>query len=217
MGDTGPVMEVAYGGKIIQFYNQRSTLWDYPYGHDTAPKDTLHDAGCGLFSLSHAVQWMTGQNPDPKALSDFARTYGGRGDDGTDRPALLSALMREGKAQEWGFAYREDGLRNGEEPLWEHISINKGTALCNLRRGHIVTLIDSRVCDGERQFLVIDCHSESNHEKVKEEVRQVVSQSRVEWQLRNERGVIIGEEATFALFFVPAAMPMDYTLLHRIA
>ena len=36
---------------------------------------------------------------------------GGRGDDGTDRPALLQALMLRGENVPLGFSYAGDGLQ----------------------------------------------------------------------------------------------------------
>ena len=64
---------------------------------------------------------------------------GGRGDDGTDRPALLGAMMAHGYAGQCGF-YQLDGLRNDLEALWAHMRAGNA-ALCNLRVGRCLLYI----------------------------------------------------------------------------
>lgn len=214
---TGKEMEIFYGGRGMRFCNQRSKSWTYPYNGPTAPDDTLSSAGCGLFSLCHAVEWMHGLRLDPERLSDFAREKGGRGDDGTDRPALLHALMAHGEAGKMGFRYEEDGLRNDLDTLWEHISLKKGVSLCNLRVGHIVALVDSRVVNGERQLLAIDSYSESGSEKVRDHVREIIPQSEITFDVFNKSGLFAGQGIQYGMFWVDAGLPRDFNLLHETA
>ena len=212
---TGKEMEIVYEGRTLQYLNQRNKDWSYPYNHVSDPDDTLASAGCGLFSLCHAVEWMHGIRLSPERLSDFAREKGGRGDDGTDRPALLHALMAYDEAPKMGFRYEEDGLRNDLDTLWDHISNGKGVSLCNLRVGHIVTLVDSRIENGEKQFLVIDSYSESAAEKVRDHVRELVPQSEIIADIYNKDGLLTGQGIYFAMFWVPAALPKDFNLIHK--
>ena len=214
---TGKVMEVAYERRALLFMNQRCRDWSYPYDYVTSPNETLSSAGCGLFSMCHAVEWMHGIRFNPERLSDFARQKGGRGDDGTDRPELLHALMAHGEAAKMGFRYEEDGLRNDLPTLWEHISQKKGVSLCNLRVGHIVTLVDSRIVDGEKQYLAIDSYSESAAEKVRDHVREIVPQSEVIADLRNKQGLITGQGISYGMFWVNGDLPRDFNLLHKTA
>ncbi len=215
--NTDKQIEIVYGERHLRIMNQRSKKWSYPYDHETAPSDTLSSAGCGLFSLCHAVEWMHDIRIDPERLSDFAREKGGRGDDGTDRPALLHALMAQGEAARMGFRYEEDGLRNDLDVLWNHIHEGKGVSLCNIRAGHIVTLVDSRIKDGENQFLVIDSYSESAAEKVRNHVREIVPQSVIVASVVNSDGLETGQGIHYALFWVPASLPKDFNLLHKTA
>ncbi len=212
---TGTQMEIAYEVRTLRFLNQRNKGWSYPYEYVTSPNETLSSAGCGLFSLCHAVEWMHGIRLDPERLSDFARQKGGRGDDGTDRPALLHALMVHGEAASMGFRYEEDGLRNDLDALWEHISKKKGVSLCNLRVGHIVALVDSRVVNGEKQLLAIDSYSESAQEKVRDHVREIIPQSEVVADVVNKDGLVTGQGIHYAMFWVPASLPKDFNLLHK--
>ena len=212
---TGTEKEIAYEGRTLRFLNQRDKGWSYPYDHVTAPGATLSSAGCGIFALCHAVEWMHGIRHNPEKLSDFARQKGGRGDDGTDRPELLHALMVHGEAGKMGFRYEEDGLRNDLDTLWEHISKKKGVSLCNLRMGHIVALVDSRIMDGEKQYLAIDSYSESAAEKVRDHVREIVKQSEVIADVVNKDGVLTGQGIHYAMFWVPAGLPRDFNLLHE--
>ena len=214
--ETGLILPVHYGNRELRIYNQRNSEWRYPYPYETSPEDTLYSAGCGLFSLNHLLQWMHGIDVNVEELSDFACTKGGRGDDGTDRPALLTALMRHRKGEEWGFEYEGDGLRNGESDLWHHIYEKKGTALANLRKGHIVALVEGRIQHGTRQLLVIDSNSESAHEKVKDCVYEVLPDSCIHWNNRNKINMVVGEQKAYAMFWVDAALPTDYNLIHTI-
>ncbi len=213
----GPEMEILYEGRTLRFLNQRSKDWSYPYDYITSPGETLSSAGCGLFSLCHAVEWMHGIRLSPERLSDFARQKGGRGDDGTDRPALLHALTIHGEAAIMGFRYEEDGLRNDLDALWEHIAQKKGAALCNLRAGHIVALVESRIAGGEKQFLAIDSYSESDAEKVRDHVREIVEQSEIVADVINKDGLVTGQGIHYAMFWVAAGLPKDFNLLHKAA
>ena len=96
--ETGKRIDLTYGGKAITVFNQRSRLWTHPYDYQTPQKATLSNAGCGVFSICHCGQWLTGKVFEPDELAEFSMANGGRGDDGTDRPALLSAMMRKGWA-----------------------------------------------------------------------------------------------------------------------
>lgn len=212
---TGTQIEVAYDGRALRILNQRNKDWSYPYDYVTSPDETLASAGCGLFSLCHAVEWMHGIRLSPERLSDFAREKGGRGDDGTDRPALLHALMAYGEAPRMGLRYEEDGLRNDLDTLWEHIAQKKGVSLCNLRVGHIVTLVDSRIVNGEKQYLAIDSYSESAHEKVRDHVREMVLQSEIIADVINKGGMVTGQGIHYAMFWVTASLPKDFNLIYE--
>ena len=148
--ESGKRIEMIYNGKAVTILNQRSRLWTHPYDYRTPQKATLSSAGCGVFSICHCGQWLTGKAFSPEELADFSMQNGGRGDDGTDRPALLSAMMQKGLAAQYGFSYQGDGLRNDLETLRVHLLEHRGVALCNLRVGHIVSLLDAREADGER-------------------------------------------------------------------
>lgn len=205
-----------YNQKKITFYNQRSKEWTYPYNYTTAPEENLHSAGCGLFSLSHVIEWMHGVTIDPQYLSDFARSHGAREDDGTNRPVLLSACMEYGLAKKYGFYYNHDGLLNGEKALWEHICNHKGVALCNLRKGHIVGLVDSIIMPtGERAFLAIDSYSESASEKIRDSVLQIIENSLIIEYIKNNKNQHVGSTMQYGLFWVKASLPMDYNLIYK--
>ena len=92
---TGKTRLIRYGDREILFHNQKSADWTHPYGYGEEKSD-LCGAGCGIFAIAHAVEWMTGRRIDVEALADFSVQNGGRDDTGTDRPALLSAMQRAG-------------------------------------------------------------------------------------------------------------------------
>ena len=119
--ESGKRIEMIYNGKAVTILNQRSRLWTHPYDYRTPQKATLSSAGCGVFSICHCGQWLTGKAFSPEELADFSMQNGGRGDDGTDRPALLSAMMQKGLAAQYGFSYQGDGLRNDLETLLVHL------------------------------------------------------------------------------------------------
>ena len=195
----GKIKLIEYQGRELRFLNQRSRNWThlYPYGEND--DSTLSSAGCGIFSIAHVVEWFTGKRMKPESLADFSVENGGRGDDGTDRPALLGAMMAHGYAGQCGFSYQLDGLRNDLEALWEHMRAGNA-ALCN--RG--------------REYLVIDSYSESAHEKVKNAVREVVEASSITAPVRNAEGLEVGETTQYAMYWVDANQPKDFNLLHRL-
>ncbi|NLB90558.1 MAG: hypothetical protein GX786_05000 [Clostridiales bacterium] len=124
--ESPPAFPIEYQNKKLLFYNQRNALWTYPYEHETEIEGNLHTSGCGLFALSHGIQWMNGRSMQPQTLADFAKNHGARKNDGTDRPMLLSAMMEQGLAQEAGFFYHGEGLLNQQKTLWDHIVQKKG-------------------------------------------------------------------------------------------
>jgi len=212
---TGKSKIITVEGVEITYFNQRCKDWTHPYEwqHNGS---TLSNAGCGIFSLCHCAQWLTGKVQSPEAWADFACTYGGRGDDGTDRTILLHTLMVHGKAQELGFRYEEDGLRNDKEALFDFLLKGEGVAMCNLRVGHIVALLGARVKDGHREILAVDSYSESASEKVRDAVTEVIPGTEVVYPVKNTQGLIVGENIAYAAFWVDADLPMDFNFLHRI-
>ena len=214
--ESGKRIEMIYNGKAVTILNQRSRLWTHPYDYRTPQKATLSSAGCGVFSICHCGQWLTGKAFSPEELADFSVREGGRGDDGTDRPALLHALMLRGENVPLGFTYHEDGLRNDLETLRVHLLEHRGVALCNLRVGHIVSLLDAREADGEVQALALDSYSESMEEKIRPHVREIVPQSAVDTLVRNDAGLIVGQRRQYAMYWVDTAIVRDFNLLHAL-
>ena len=100
--------------------------------------------------------------------------------------------------------------------LYTHIAVEKGAALCNLRVGHIVALVATREVDGKRQLLAIDSYSESASEKVRDYVQEVLPDSQIDYLVKNANGLVVGENSCYAMFWVDAALPRDFNLLHRI-
>ena len=211
---TGTTREITFEGRTIIFMNQRSREWSHLYAY-IGGSETMHDAACGIFSIAHASQWMTGKAVDAAALADYACSCGGRGDDGTDRPVLLWQLESSGKARELGFRYERGGHMNHTDLLFDHIEAGN-TALCNLRIGHIVAIVKSRVVNGEKQLLVIDSYSESSSDRVKDSVREIVPGSEIVTGVRNREGLLVGLNVTHAMFWVPASLPRDFNLLYKL-
>lgn len=180
-------------------------------------RGNLANSGCGIFALCHASQWLTGRCPNAEALADFSVREGGRGDDGTDRPALLQALMLRGENVPLGFSYAGDGLRNDLDTLFQHIAVEHGVALCNLRVGHIVALVAAREVQGVKQLLAIDSYSESAAEKVRDHVLEVLPDSVIAYQVKNSAGLVVGENQCYGMFWVEASLPRDFNLLHPLA
>lgn len=213
---TGKKIYLQVAGRDITVFNQRSRLWTHPYDYVTPMKETLSNAGCGIFSVCHCGQWMTGKEFIPEELADFSMANGGRGDDGTDRPALLAAMQKEGLAARYGFAYHGDGLRNDLEALGEHLIRHEGTALCNLRVGHIVALLDASRVGDEVQVLALDSYSESSDSRVADHVREIIPESAIVTQVKNCQALPVGEHKQYALYWVNISTVRDFNLLHAI-
>ncbi|MBQ7455049.1 MAG: hypothetical protein IJS53_01290 [Clostridia bacterium] len=213
---TGKSIEVTLLGKHMKVWNQRCRQWDHPYDYRTPQKATLSTAGCGVFSVCHCGQWLTGKAFSPDELAEFSMANGGRGDDGTDRPALLSAMMEKGLAARFGFRYDGDGLRNDRETLRRHLLSGSGVALCTLRAGHIVALVAAREIDGEFQSLVIDPYSETLDARISPIVREVIEESEIISAVRNERGALLGYQQQFAAYWVSDETVRDFNLLYAL-
>ena len=213
MNATGKYIAGEYHGTAYILYNQRCREWTHPYAW--AGEGTLTDSGCGVFSIANAACFLGGEKVIPEELADFSCQHGGRGDDGTDRPALLSAMEKQGLARKYGFSYRFDGLRNDLDTLYGHLAAG-GAALCNLRPGHIVALVEARTVDGEQQVLAADPYSESADPRVKNAVRDCVPGSEIVYPLLNERGDVCGFQTAYALFWVSLSTVRDFNLLHRM-
>lgn len=212
---TGKTKQITVLGRDLTYFNQHHHGWDHPYAWQDNKKD-LCDSGCGIFSLCHASQWLTGTVRSPEEWADFACTYGGRGDDGTDRPVLLQTLMDHHRAEELGFSYHGDGLRNDNDTLFDHLLREKGVSLCNLRVGHIVCLVAARELDGRREVLAVDSVAESDSEKVRDHVSEVLPGTENTCILYNRAGLPVGTKTSFGAFWVSADLPRDFNLLHRL-
>ena len=77
-------------------------------------------------------------------------------------------------------------------------------------------LLDNREVDGKRQLLAIDSYSESASEKVRDYVQEVLPDSQIDYLVKNANGLVVGENSCYAMFWVDAALPRDFNLLHRI-
>ena len=215
MNITGMTKEMNCFGRTLRFCNQKSRDWTHLYEYEGNGSD-LHDAGCGVFALVHAIEWMHGIRLDPNEVAEVSVAVGGRGDDGTDRPAMLQGMMDCGYAKKNGFRYDGDGLLNDHELLWRHMAAGNA-ALCNLRVGHIVALLDARKVNGQRQLLAMDSVAESAHEKVKNHVRGLVPGTEITYPVYNSADEIVGYGESWALFWVDAELPKDFNLLHKTA
>lgn len=213
---TGKKIYLQHEGRDITVFNQRSRLWTHPYDYVTPMTATLSTAGCGIFSVCHCGQWLTGREFTPEALADFSMANGGRGDDGTDRPVLLAAMQEKGLAKEYGFRYEGDGLRNDLDTLKKHLLDKKGVVLCNLRVGHIVSLVAARTVGNEVQALAIDSYSESADERVMNHVREIMEDSAVYSPVNNKQTLCVGERKQYALYWVNIDIVRDFNLLHAI-
>ena len=215
MNITGKYIHVDYEGIHYQLCNQRCREWTHPYEYQ-GNGSTLTNAGCGIFAIANAACYLGGEKVIPEELADFSCANGGRGDDGTDRPALLASMQGHGVAKKYGFRYEMDGLRNDLDTLHEHL-LRGGAALCNLRVGHIVTLVGGRIVDGEKQVLAADPYSESADPKVIDAVRECVPGSEVISPIPNVRGEAAkGYLCSYALFWASLSTVRDFNLLHRI-
>ena len=211
---TGTTREITYDGRSILFMNQRCRDWSHPYAC-IGESETMSNAACGIFSIAHASQWMTGKPVDAVALADYACACGGRGDDGTDRPVLLWQLQESGRAAEMGFRYERGGHMNNTDLLFEHIKVGN-TAICNLRIGHIVAIVKSRIVNGEKQLLAIDSYSESSSDRIKDHVREIVPNTEIVTAIKNREGLLVGCQVTHAMFWVPASLARDFNLLYNL-
>ena len=91
-----------------------------------------------------------------------------------------------------------------------------GAALCNLRVGHIVCLVDIRERGGEKQVLAMDSVCESAREKLRDSVRECVPGSEIVFRVKNAAGLEVGRAVQYALFWVPLSLPMDFNLLNKL-
>ena len=212
---TGKYGFVTVNGRTLRFLNQRSREWTHPYEYPPHPGGTLTSSGSGIFSACHAAEVMSGKRVSPELLADFSCREGGRGDDGTNRPKLLAAMQEKGLAASYGFRYDGDGLLNDHEALWKTMQ-EGGCALCNLRVGHIVAIVDHRVKDGERQLLIMDSSRDSMHPAVRGDIREVVPGTQVYAKYVNRSGVCTGEGIHYAMYWVPLEKPFDFNILHKI-
>ena len=210
---TGKTIRVAYEGRALRLYNQRSALWTARYDFENGG-ETLHNAGCGLFSIANAVWYMHGQAVDVDALAAFAMENGARDNTGTDRPTLLRAMCEKGLAKRYGFTYRMDGLRNDKEVLPGHLKAGD-TALCNLRVGHIVALIGVREVNGETEVLAADPYAESDDPRIRDSVRECIEGSEIVTETLNENGARVGFQTHYALYYAPLSIVRDFNLLYR--
>ena len=76
--------------------------------------------------------------------------------------------------------------------------------------------MEARVCDGEKQLLVIDSVAESTKETIRDHVREIVPQSKVIRHYRNKDGLYVGQEHRYAMFWITADLPRDFNLIYRI-
>lgn len=207
-----------YGDRELRLCNQSCPEWTHPYNYPPIPSeanDNLHTAGCGIFAMSHVIDYFTGRKENIEELADFVMATGGRGDDGTDRPVMLDAMQKAGKLTDVGFRYDGDGCINDHDALWANLEAG-GAALCDLRFGHIVAIVDKRVINGEKQVLIIDSSRDSVHPSVRGDVREVVKGTEVYSEYINSNGVRTGMAEHYAMFWVPLSKPYDFNLLHRI-
>lgn len=208
-------------GRTMRFLNQRCREWSHLYEYQGSGC-TLSTSGCGIFSTCHAVEYLCGERINVEELGDFSCSVGGRGDDGTNRPMLLKGMVEAGLDKKYGFRYDVDsivwdvceGHINDHEKLWDCLS-SGGAALCNLRLGHIVTLAGTRVVDGQRQVLAIDCHSESADERIRDKVLEVIPGTEIRFPVYNASGLMTGVNSSYGAFWVALETPMNFDLLYK--
>lgn len=192
-------------GRTLTFFNQCSEDWTHPYEYQG--RGNLHTSGCGIFSLCHCVQWLTNSVPSAEELADFAVTYGGRGDDGTDRPLLLHTLSAHHRTDALGFRYEEDGLLNDQDRLFTFLQQHQGVSMGNIRVGHIVTFLASREVHGEKQLLVLDSAADNANPRIIHGVREALPDTLV---------TIADGLPRYGAYWVDLSMARDFNLLHRI-
>ena len=213
MDFTGKTVSVSVLGKDFALCNQRCPDWTHPYPWQG--QGDLHDSGCGVFSLVHLARFWLDKDILPETLADFSCRFGGRGDDGTDRPKLLAAMMEQGLAESLGFSYRMDGLRNDQDALAAHLKMG-GAALCNLRPGHIVALAGIRERDGETQVLALDSYCESADLRVLPHVREILPGSEITFPVVNAAGVLCGCATAYGVYWASISPVRDFNLLYRL-
>lgn len=202
-----------YKGKSVRWFNQGCPEWTHPYEYENNGSN-LRTAGCGVFSMCVVIQQLCGEEIEPEWLADYSVACGGRGDDGTDRPALLAGMVNGGLDEKFGFRYDGDGLVNDHEKLWQ-LLLNGGFALCNLRVGHIVAVIDWREVDGERQMLVVDSSCESSDKRIRDNVREILPDSKCVNMLRNAAGLEVGLNIAHSMYWVPVSLARDFNLIWK--
>lgn len=215
---TGKWQMIEYQGKTLRLCNQSCPEWTHMYNYPGIPReedDDLHRAGCGIFSMIHLIDWISGRKDDPDELAQFSMDNGGRGDDGTDRPMLLKAMQEAGRLTELGLRYDGDGLLNDHEALWANLQAG-GVALTNLHVGHIVAIVDHRIQDGQRQMLIMDSARDSMHPAVRNNIREIIPQARVCARYQNDYGVVTQEGYHYGMFWLPITQAQDFNLLHKI-
>lgn len=210
---TGKEGRCEYNGRSMHWFNQGCPEWTHPYEYENNGSN-LRNAGCGVFSMCVVIQQLCGEEIAPEWLADYSVACGGRGDDGTDRPALLAGMVRGGLDKKFGFRYDGDGLVNDHEKLWQLLE-SGGFAMCNLRVGHIVAVIDHREMDGERQMLVVDSSCESSDVRIRNNVREVLPGSVCVRKVRNDAGIEVGVNIAHAMYWVPVSMARDFNLIWK--
>ena len=212
--ETGLTVAVPFKDRVITVYNQRNRRFTHPYPFGEDSDRCLSSSGCGIFSLSELIEVMSGKVVSPENLADFSCKVGGRDESGTNRPMLLKGVYDNGLCAEYGFDYTPADLSNDLNALWETLT-GGGCAMCNLRIGHITSVVDFREVGGEKQVLIFDCHSESADERVAPFVREVLPESAITYPVRNEAGVITGYNTSYAAFWVPLTLCKNFNLINK--
>ncbi len=149
------------------------------------------------------------------ALANFAVKVGARDDTGTDRPTLLQQMMHHNLSTQYGFTYHNEGLLNDLPTLQTHLEQGH-FALCNVRRGHIVALVGIKTEHEIPQVLVIDANSESDDERVVNNVTQAIEGTEICVHSFNKHNVLVSSQTHYALYYVPLSVVMDYNLLYKV-
>lgn len=200
--------------RSITYYNQNSAEWSHPY--DGNGKNTpMRVRGCGIFSLCHCAQWLTGQVPSPEHWADFAVSIGAVDEWGTIRPVLLQGLMESGEAVKLGFCYKNEGSLEDPDLLASFLLAENGVAIGSIRSGHIVAMVAAREKDGNKQILVIDSAAESCEVFVRQKITEVISEAQVRAVIRNQRGVMLGEMTGYGAYWVDAATVRSFNLMYK--
>ena len=67
-----------------------------------------------------------------------------------------------------------------------------------------------------REVLAADPYSESADSRVIQHVREVVPGSEIISEIRNDHGLLVGWQRTFALFWAELDIVRDFNLLYRV-